>query len=212
MKTSTIAILLFISNLVYSQYITGLSATQNTDNQIKAKLKVYLPTVGEFLSSKTSINQNIITLSSCYFMTDLGAISNLENDFHVDIPNTGNYTLIVKLYTSFNPTTCNHENLEDTATLNFSAPIVGTASLNTLENVIKNQNIALFPNPTKDFLNINSETKIDSIKIYDSAGKLVFTSSDNNRKIDVSKLKNGVYYLEILSDKKKTSEKFIVQK
>ncbi len=188
--------LCFFSNLLYSQYITGLSLTQNGNNQLKANLKVYLPTAGNFLSSTTNVEQNTITLSSCYYITDFGAISNLENDFLIDLPNNGNFTLIVNMYSSINPILCNYENLEDTVSLNFTTPINGTVSLNT--NEINNKEFLIYPIPVKDVLNFDIKEKITSLKIFDASGKLVYQNHEvNTKKIDVSNLKNGTYFLEI---------------
>ncbi len=204
--------LFFISNLFFSQYITGLSVTQNGSNQIKTKLKVYLPNVGEFVNSSTTINENVITLSTYYFMIGATAISNLENDFYIDIPNNGNYTLIVHQYVSGSEQMCGEEYcLEDTVTLNFSAPIDGTVSLNANEVQNNSSRITLFPVPTKEVLNIKTDIKIEKINIYDNAGNLILSNLKDS-KLNISQLKNGMYYVEILSDKKKLHKKFIIQK
>lgn len=212
MKNIIVTFFLFVSNLLFSQYITGLNVTQNGTNQIKANLKVYLPNLGEFSTHITSIDQNIITLSACYLMTDFGAISNLENDFYIDIPNNGNYTLKVNLFTSSDPTTCNYLNLEDTVMLNFIAPIEGTVSLNTIDLENNNEKLLLFPNPTKGILNIKTSQKTEQINIFDATGKQVRSIQNTENKIDVSNLANGVYYIEILNSKGKFREKFVVAK
>ena len=215
MKTYLIVILFFVSNSLFSQYIEGLSATQNGTNQIKVNLKTYLPSEGHYITYTKNIEQSYITLKVCYYMGSFGGpavVTHLSNDFYIDIPDNGNFTLNVNLYTSGFESTCDYSNLEDTAVLNFTTPIMGTVFLKTIDMEKEDQKINLFPNPTKDFLNINSNTKIDKIKIYDATGKIIFTFFDNSRKIDVSKLKNGVYFIEVLSDKKRYSEKFIVEK
>ena len=198
-------------NLLFSQYITGLDLTQNGNGQIKANLKVYLPTVGNFLSSNTTINQNVITLSACYFMTDFGAISNLSNDFYINIPDNNNYTLIVNMYSSNNPNNCNYQNIEDTATINFSTPIQGTVSMATDENNTNSENISIFPVPTKDVLNINSKEQIMGINLCDASGKKILVKFENNS-LNTSQLKNGTYFLEIFTDKKTYRKKFMINK
>jgi len=63
----------------------------------------------------------------------------------------------------------------------------GSANLNEFAS-----NIAVYPNPTTDFLNVNIEGKKH---ILDLNGK-VLVSSDLN-KIDVSSLNSGIYFLEV---------------
>ena len=210
MKT-LIIIFSLICNFLFSQYITGLNLIQNGDGQIKANLKVYLPTVGNFLSSNTTINQNVITLSACYYVTGATIITNLDNDFYIDITNNSNFTLTDKMYSTYNETICNYDQLEDTASLNFTTPIVGTVSLATDENNTKSENISLFPVPTKDVLNIKSNEKIHKVNLYDASGKKLSPLLENN-KINTTNLDNGIYFLEIYTGKNTYRRKFTVQK
>lgn len=214
MKTSIYTfIFLFISSLLFSQYIEGLSVTQNGTNQIKAHLKVYLPASGENISYIQDITQNTITINACYYMIGTGAVTEIDKEFYIDIPNNANYTLKVNLYISWNETICDYHSLEDTATLNFSTPVEGTVSLNTNNINGNNEKLTLYPNPVKDLLNIGSILKIDKINIYDISGKQIYKiSSPKENKIDISKLENGIYFLEAISATKKWRQKFIKQK
>lgn len=214
MKTILTIIFILMSSLFFSQYITGLSATQNGENQIKTNLKVYLPTVGEFKSYSVNINQNVITLSTCYFMTDFGAISNLENDFYINIPTTpSNYKLVVNIYVSYDPTTCDYINLEDTKTLDFTTPIEGTVSMTTSENNNDNKSITLYPNPANKTLNFDAPFLAEQINVYDSTGKKAMTIQNPKvNKLDTSSLPNGIYHLEIFNNKNKYTKKFIIKK
>ena len=74
----------------------------------------------------------------------------------------------------------------------------------------------LFPNPSKNSLNIEAKQAIvvQSISIYNTLGQLVQTATskqefDKSITIDVSQLKTGTYFVTIHSDKGKTVEKFI---
>ncbi len=208
MKTFIITLLLFVSNTLSSQYITGLSITQNGDSQIKTNLKVYLPTVGEFLSSSTSIDQNVITLSVCYFMTDFGAVSNLENDFYIDIPNNSNYTLKVNLYTSVDSGTCNYQDLEDTVTLGFSTPIDGTVYMGTVNSDYKTK-ISVFPNPVKDVLYFSEE--IANVRITDISGKMVKEFFAKGKSVNVANLAKGIYIVTATTKSGETVSRKIVK-
>jgi len=68
-------------------------------------------------------------------------------------------------------------------------------------------NIILFPNPTNNILNVKSQELVD-IEIYDSIGNLVL-NKNSTKSIDVSKLSNGIYFVNIKSGSKTTTEKFI---
>lgn len=181
---------------------------QNGDNHIKANLKVYLPHYSEFNSSEITINGNIITLNACYFMTDFGSISNMENDFYIDIPNNGNYTLKVNLYISTDEVTCNHNSLEDMVTLNFSTPIDGTVSLGTA-NPAHNTKITVFPNPVKNALTFSEE--VSSVRITDVSGKIVKEISTKQKSVNVEHLAKGVYLVTAITKSGEIISKKIVK-
>lgn len=96
-----------------------------------------------------------------------------------------------------------HGSLRDYAALTF------VPSLATDENSLKNQ-ISVFPNPTKDFVNFANSEKIKSLKVYDSNGKLVLSPKSVMDKIDISKLTQGFYFIEFeLLDGSRKFEKII---
>ena len=212
MKKNYFIILLFLSNLFFSQVITGLSVTQNGANQIKVHTKIYLPYFGDYIGYTSNIDQNVITLSFCYWMGAGAVVSYPENDFYIDIPNNGNYTLVTKLYISDDWVICDYHNLEDTVSLNFTAPIEGTVSLGSQENENIAGKFSLHPIPAKDILNIRTHSIIKKVNIYDSSGKLVSNPKVENSQINTSNLKNGVYFMEILSGKDRLHKKFIIEK
>lgn len=212
MKKIYFIILLFLSNLFFSQAITSLSVTQNGVNQIKVHSKIYMPYVGDYLTHTVNISQNTISLTICYSMTNFGGISYPENDFYIDIPNNGNYTLVTKLYTSADVVNCDYSSLEDTVSLNFTAPIDGTVSLGIQENENIAGKFSLHPIPAKDILNIRTHSIIKKVNIYDSSGKLFSNPKVENSQINTSNLKSGVYFIEILTDKGRLHKKFIIEK
>jgi len=66
-----------------------------------------------------------------------------------------------------------------------------------------------YPNPTKDYLYINSRLKVD-ITVVDMLGNVIISKSKINV-LDVSRLAPGVYNVVISHDKIKTSKKIIKQ-
>ncbi|MCS3869147.1 hypothetical protein J3D55_002063 [Chryseobacterium ginsenosidimutans] len=79
--------------------------------------------------------------------------------------------------------------------------------LNTSELVKKN-NIAIFPNPVKNILNIASESDVLSLEVYDNLGRLI-TKVNNQKSVKVEDFAKGVYYLKIQTKDKIYYEKFI---
>ncbi|WP_178988172.1 T9SS type A sorting domain-containing protein [Winogradskyella schleiferi] len=71
--------------------------------------------------------------------------------------------------------------------------------------------IKLFPNPTKNQLNITSKTIINRLTIFDINGRLLseIELSNSEYTLDVSTLTKGVYFLEIKSGESKSTKKFI---
>jgi Leucine-rich repeat (LRR) protein len=67
----------------------------------------------------------------------------------------------------------------------------------------------LFPNPTGNFLNIQSKENVESVKIYTTQGILVMEVS--SKSIDVSQLTAGLYLIQITAHGKSLTEKFIKQ-
>lgn len=78
-----------------------------------------------------------------------------------------------------------------------------------LENVEKEE-LSIFPNPTKDILQITFPKEITEVRIYDEVGQLHHHNSNNHEQISMLHLKSGLYVLEILcSDGRIATAKFI---
>ena len=93
--------------------------------------------------------------------------------------------------------------------------------INDSDNIISN--LVLFPNPSNGIINlefISKSTLALSFTIYDLSGKKVkefspaqYFKGNNNKKIDLSILNNGIYYLSIKSNGKSiANEKLILIK
>jgi DNA-binding beta-propeller fold protein YncE len=96
--------------------------------------------------------------------------------------------------------------------------IDNSAVLPTAIREVKNaQNIfSLYPNPTKNTLNIQFKTEIKTaeIKILNVLGEEVLSESTNNSSIatfDVSTFSNGVYYIQVKTNNQLFTQKFIKQ-
>ncbi|MBN2867655.1 MAG: trypsin-like peptidase domain-containing protein [Flavobacteriaceae bacterium] len=85
------------------------------------------------------------------------------------------------------------------------------AALSNDEFEIKN--FKVYPNPATNTLNINSKSDIEKLTIYDINGRLINNISIKNNtinyQIDINNLSQGMYFLEIESNGRKSVEKFI---
>src|SRR5690606_20473641 len=58
------------------------------------------------------------------------------------------------------------------------------------------QSISVYPNPTRDKLYIQSEYKVNDIKIYDMTGRFI-KKIKNTSEVDMTTLNQGIYLLKI---------------
>lgn len=79
--------------------------------------------------------------------------------------------------------------------------------LNTSELVKRNQ-ISVFPNPVQSILNIATESAVSSLEIYDNLGRIIL-KVQNQKSINVQDFSKGTYYLKIQVKDKVYYEKFL---
>jgi hypothetical protein len=91
--------------------------------------------------------------------------------------------------------------------------IYSTNTPNAIENVTSIGGINIYPNPSKDRINIEmpSNYRPLSIAIYNHNGALVQTETFTKEPIDISKLNPGIYFLSCCTQKGLFTQKFIVQ-
>jgi hypothetical protein len=71
-------------------------------------------------------------------------------------------------------------------------------------------NVIIYPNPVSNTLFVTSETpQIERLTIFSVSGQVVFFEENDTNSVDVSGLSEGVYFLEITSEKEKSIQKFI---
>lgn len=69
--------------------------------------------------------------------------------------------------------------------------------------------VLIYPNPAKDYLNIQSENEITEMTIIDVTGKIVHSQQSVTGKINIEKLKKGIYILKITASNQTNSYKLI---
>lgn len=75
-------------------------------------------------------------------------------------------------------------------------------------NIIETKEITVFPNPTKEYLNIASDEKIGMVQIYDMAGRKILEET-GTKKISVANLPSGIYQISVVMDKKIYKQRFV---
>lgn len=71
------------------------------------------------------------------------------------------------------------------------------------------EDIAIYPNPVSDYLNIKSAEDVSCIDIFNSAGVLVKRANKSQSIIDCKELNAGIYFLQATTPKGKKTFKFI---
>ena len=96
-------------------------------------------------------------------------------------------------------------------THDYTANITGNVNINEIS-----ENINVYPNPATNFINIESESNIENIVIFNITGQIVSISKLQNFKtskieIDVSNLQTGIYFLNIETENGNFVKKLIIQ-
>lgn len=103
-----------------------------------------------------------------------------------------------------------------TGLINGVAILKYTDTINSINTITSNtNNINIFPNPTKDFIVIDSKKIfINTIKIYNSNGKLIkqIIPTETTKKIDISSYTAGNYYIQIENQKNRITKKIVILK
>ncbi len=88
----------------------------------------------------------------------------------------------------------------------------GMLSTDTEDAVFEQVNI--YPNPVTDRLNITTVNPLETIKVFDAMGSLIKeqTATVGTHTLDLSDLKNGVYFVILSDGKKEEARKIVVQK
>ena len=73
--------------------------------------------------------------------------------------------------------------------------------------------INIYPNPTKDVLQIevSDNTEIESIELFNLSGKRVKSFNNSDRNLNISDLSSGAYFLRISTTKGGLAEKIIIE-
>ncbi len=87
----------------------------------------------------------------------------------------------------------------------------GNNSVGINEPKNTNQFFNIYPNPANNFIDVETEFKNYSISVFDNMGKLILreNSNQNKTRINLSPFSNGIYFIQLQSNGKLVSKKFI---
>lgn len=88
--------------------------------------------------------------------------------------------------------------------------LISAAVVVDVETIVFDEEIKIYPNPARDFIQIDSEARILELAIYDVQGQLMMYKAGHSNldEINVSALSAGSYYIKIRLDKQ---EKYSMQ-
>ena len=91
--------------------------------------------------------------------------------------------------------------------------VIDTTSSTGIADINLENKFSIFPNPTNDLLNIISkDNKNFSLNIFNTLGEKVYSSqATSTLKLQTANFANGIYFIQIVSDKKQFTKKIIKQ-
>ncbi|WP_133242646.1 T9SS type A sorting domain-containing protein [Flavobacterium psychrotolerans] len=108
--------------------------------------------------------------------------------------------------------------VENTANIyfDFNFPITTNTASSTFATLnsasfVRDNTIRVYPNPTRNNINVSSKTDIKSIQIFDIQGRLLQIIIENKPSalLDISNKQNGVYFLKVTTSDGSSIEKII---
>ena len=105
--------------------------------------------------------------------------------------------------------TTNPQNLTMNANKSVTATFESTVSI---ESAI-NSGLQIYPNLANNKIYIVSENIIESVSLINSLGQTVLLSEQNNKEfiMDISKFKNGMYFIQIRNGQELTTHKIEIK-
>lgn len=76
---------------------------------------------------------------------------------------------------------------------------VTNCSLSVNENTTQTR-LQVFPNPTTEFINFETRKTIQNVQLFNSIGQIIYKNTLSNNPINISHLKDGVYFLRLKID------------
>jgi hypothetical protein len=187
----------------YDNQINNLNVTQNI-------ALVTLTCSYNELSSLNLSQNDSLTFFTCdkNQLTCLDVKNGTNTSFtHFDARFNPNLTCIKIDDISYSNTNWTNIDPQTSFSTNCGNPcIVGIDDLNENFN-----NLNFYPNPTSNQLTIDTELKINNIKITDISGKTIKTITSDLNVINVANLSDGIYFIKLITNERTITKKFVKQ-
>jgi uncharacterized repeat protein (TIGR01451 family) len=209
------------SSFSSNDYLYYTIRFENTGNASAINVRV-----NDVLDSQLDENSlQMIRASHPYVLDRVGNVLNWKFDniqLPVSVPNTTTGKGYITFKIKPRPGYAVGDIIPNTAAIYFDFnPAIITNTFNTefvalLSNsVFDNQEVIIYPNPTNSFVNVNANSSISTITIYDMLGKKVIVKLDvnsNTETIDLTQLNKGIYLIEIVDENDNKATKKLVIK
>ncbi|MGE0088052.1 MAG: T9SS type A sorting domain-containing protein [Bacteroidales bacterium] len=130
-----------------------------------------------------------------------GSVSEMDEPLTFDLDNNNNAYVIIN--------SRNSNFYFDMATVQFTPNAIPTTAIDLQEENL----ISVYPNPSQGVFYINEETNNPiNYKVFSSDGRLVYSDKTDQKRINLERLPNGIYFLEIKSRNLSKYSKLIIQK
>jgi hypothetical protein len=173
------------------------NAAPVVSNTLPSEVSVKEPTVIDLkniVSDTDNLSAAIVKSVKSVSDTEVvSAIINVNDELVLTPKTQGTATVVIR----FNS---NGKLIEKSITVNTTTNL-GTGEFTKLE-------LAVYPNPVSDVLNIRTEDEVLKVTVYDISGKSINTQFNNNQ-INVSDFSKGMYIINIVTDKANYVQKFI---
>ena len=184
----------------------GSTTTSSSDD-----VYVYTKLTSEVIDSSTNTDENWKTITNTIIsgvrkVTLERALTNSDlNDLQMAFDATNSIDIVWSRTGSALATAPNPN--RGSTTVNFSTSL-------GLDDVVLNDNVLVYPNPTSGELFIKTEKDLSKVTIYNQTGSLVkaiiIKESSNDVKLNVSDLPKALYIFELDTDGDKTFKKVIL--
>lgn len=87
-------------------------------------------------------------------------------------------------------------------------PVLNTPEVSSFQDILR-----VYPIPARDYINLKlpNTNKIKKVSVYNTLGETIFTDLNVQNKINVSYLKQGIYFLEVTTDTKRYTRTIAIE-
>ena len=86
-------------------------------------------------------------------------------------------------------------------------------SSSSLNDMAELMNTVVYPNPSRDYVNITSKVNMTKVELYNTLGQVVYTSNVNANTVNVpvSSLNNGTYFVKAYANNMVVTKKIVIE-